>query len=357
MNFKKLDSEKQIEKYDKGDILASIGLLPDQMDEMWRTVSKMKIPKKCFDIDNIVVAGMGGSALGGRIVDSLLTQKVTVPMEIFTSYKLPKYVGKRTLVIASSYSGNTAETLSMAKEALNKSAKVVGITTGGKLEKLLSEQSAPCLKISAKSNPSAQPRLGIGYSIASTIAILARCGFLEVSEDAFYELVVKAREYVKKYNADVSISKNKAKKIAKMLYKKIPIIISSSHLVGATHAFKNQLNESAKTFSVLFDLPELNHHLLEGLKHPKKARGALFFLLIDSDLYHPRIAKRLHLTADVIHQNSHKYYIHRVNSDSNLKQIVEVIILGSYISFYLAYLYSEDAIAIPWVDYFKSKMA
>lgn len=251
MDFKKLDSQKEIEKYDQGDILPSIRLLPDQMDEMWRAVSQMEIPKKCIDIDNIVIAGMGGSALGGRIIDSLLTKKVNVPMEIFTSYNLPKYVGRKTLVIASSYSGNTEETLAMTKEALNKSARVIGITTGGKLQKLLAQKSAPCLRLSAKSNPSGQPRMGIGYSIASAVAILSKCGFLEVEENAFYELIIKAREYVKKYNSDVSLQKNKAKQIAKLLYGKIPIVISASHLVGVTHAFKNQLNESAKTFSTL----------------------------------------------------------------------------------------------------------
>jgi glucose/mannose-6-phosphate isomerase len=113
-----LDNQAEIEKFDKGKILASIRLLPDQMEQAWEEVKKLEIPKACFLANNVVIAGMGGSALGGRIVDSLIADRARIPIEVFTQYDLPNYVNEKTLVIANSYSGNTEETVSMAKQAI-----------------------------------------------------------------------------------------------------------------------------------------------------------------------------------------------------------------------------------------------
>jgi len=126
-----LDSEKDIERFDKGKMLASIRLFPDQVKQAWEEINSLEVPKACYLAKNVVVCGMGGSALGGRIVDSLLTDRVRVPIEIFNQYDIPYYVGKDSLVIVSSYSGNTEETVSAAHQALSKGAKVFGVTTGG----------------------------------------------------------------------------------------------------------------------------------------------------------------------------------------------------------------------------------
>ena len=110
-------------------------------------------------------------------------------------------------------------------------------------------------------------------------------------------------------------------------------------------------------FSTLFDLPELNHHLLEGLKYPSEAKEVFHFLLLDSNLYRKKIHKRLDLTADVIEQNNHQYSIFKPRSESKLSQIFEILSIGSFISFYLAVLYGVNPAEIPWVDYFKEKLA
>lgn len=352
-----LDNQAEIEKFDKGKILASIRLLPDQMEQAWEEVKKLEIPKACFLANNVVIAGMGGSALGGRIVDSLIADRVRIPIEVFTQYDLPNYVNEKTLVIANSYSGNTEETVSMAKQAIEKKAKIIGVATGGKIADLMIQKSQPSYIFEPRANPSGQPRMGLGYSIMATIAILSKCGFVHLSEDDFYELAVTTKRFIKKYDTDVEIKGNIAKKISKKLHNRAVILIASGHLVGVVHAFKNQLNENAKVFSTIFNLPELNHHLLEGLKYPTKAKEVFHFLLFDSDLYDQRIRKRLKLTADVIEKNNHQFSTFKPRSEKKLSQIFEVLSAGSFISFYLALLYGVDPNKIPWVDYFKEKLA
>ena len=137
---------------------------------------------------------------------------------------------------------------------------------------------------------------------------------------------------------------------------KVIILIASGHLVGVTHAFKNQLNENSKAFSVLFDLPELNHHLLEGLRFPIRTRGLFHFVIIKSDLYKKDILKRIKLTDDVIEKNGFECTIYPMMTETKLLQIFETVVFGSFVSFYLAMLYGINPSEIPWVDYFKEEL-
>ncbi len=352
-----LDNQSEIEKKDSGKILASIRLLPDQMEQAWEEIKNYNIPKSFGNIQNVVVAGMGGSSLGGRIVDSLIEDRVRVPIEVFTQYSLPNYVNSDTLVLVTTYSGNTEEALSMAKQAHAKRAKVFGITTGGKLESLLSSEGDPLYIFNPKANPSGQPRMGLGYTIAATLAVLSKCGLIQIVDDDFYELVVDVRKFVKEYDLDIPTNNNLAKALAEKLHTKAIVLISSSHLIGVSHAFKNQLNENSKNFAVGFDLPELNHHLLEGLKYPIKLHGSLHFLFIESDLYQDRIRKRYKLTADIVERNGHETSVFRPRSEKKLTQIFEVLTMGSFTSFYLALLNNVNPNEIPFVDYFKEQLA
>jgi glucose/mannose-6-phosphate isomerase len=352
-----LDSQTKIEKFDKGKILASIRMLPDQMEQAWEEIKKIKLPGECSNANNVVVCGMGGSALGGRIIDSLLADRVRVPIEIFTQYNVPNYVNSKTLVLASSYSGNTEETISMVKQAMDKKARIIGVSTGGKLEELLKKNSHPIYVLNPKANPSSQPRMGLGYSISATLAILARCGFIHLTDDEFYKLAVMTRAFIKELDQDIPAHENLAKTFSKKIHRKAVMLISAEHLEGAAYAFKNQLNENSKAFSAHYSLPELNHHLLEGLKFPIGSRGIFHFLILSSNLYNKRVIKRLKLTKDVIEKNAHSVSVYPTKSKTKLSQIFEILTFGSFVSFYLAMLYGINPNEIPWVDYFKKKLA
>lgn len=352
-----LDSLEDIKKLDKGDVLGSILKLHKQLEQSWREIKDSEIPKECHRADNIVIAGMGGSALGGRIVDSLSEKRIRVPIEVFTQYYLPNYVNKNSFVIISTYSGNTEEALSCVHHALSRNAKVYGITTGGKLEILLKENKLPSYIYDPRENPSGQPRMALGYSIGSTLAILAKCNFISIDDYEMNAVVKMLESNINDYGVEKKEHINLAKKYAKKLRNKIPVLISSEHLVGSCHAFKNQLNEGSKTFSVLFDIPELNHHLMEGLRNPIRLREVLRFVFFESDLYSNRVKKRYEITKEVVEKNGIDVLSYHLHSKERLMQIFELIIFGSFVQFYLAVLYDIDPSPIPWVDYFKEKLA
>ena len=352
-----LDDLGKISELDKGNILGSIEALSSQIKQVWVEIFNSDPPKECFLAKNVVISGMGGSALGGRIIDSLVYERVRVPIEVLTEYKLPNYVSKETLVILCSYSGNTAETVSAAHEALKKDANIFGITTGGKLGELFNKENLPSYIFEPRANPSNQPRMGVGYSITAILAILAKCGFLVISNEEITKVFTSLESQKDFYGPRIPHQENIAKRTALKLKHKIPILIASEHLVGAAHAFKNMFNENSKCFSVLFDLPELNHHLMEGLKFPAEAKKFFYFLFFKSDLYSSEIQKRYPITQDVVAKNEVESEIYTFKTKTKLEQIFELISLGSYVSFYLAMLYGIDPSPIPWVDYFKNELA
>jgi len=352
-----LDDLAKIAELDKGNILGSIESFASQIKQVWTEIFSRELPKGCSLAKNVVITGMGGSALGGRIVDSLIYERVRVPVEVFTEYRLPNYVSKETLVILCSYSGNTAETISAAHEAIKKEACIFGITTGGNLGELLKNEKLPAFVFEPRANPANQPRMGLGYSITAVLALLARCGFIVISNEEITNIFTSLEKLKDIYGPRIPREENIAKKLAFKLKHKIPILIASEHLVGAAHAFKNMLNENAKTFSNLFDIPELNHHLLEGLRNPAQAKEFFYFLFLESSLYSSEVQKRYPITRDVVEKNEVESEKLMFKTNSKLEQIFEVICMGSYVSFYLAMLYGIDPTPIPWVDYFKSELA
>ena len=352
-----LDDIDEIRKIDKGNILASIVLLPQQVEQAWREVNNLEIPQNFKEAKNIVLSGMGGSALGGRIIDSLILERLRAPFEVFTGFKLPRYANSDTLFIASSYSGNTEETLSSAKDAIAKGVKMFGIGTGGKLEEFFKSEKKPFYQVLPYANPSNQPRMGLGYAVTSILALLAKLKFIDIAEGEITSTIRIMGEFMTEFGVDNPSHQNLAKATAAKIKGKIPVIIASEHLLGSAHAFKNQLNENAKTFSVLFDIPEMNHHLLEGLTHPAEAKERLMFLFIESQLYPKEIGLRYPITREVVEKNEVKTASFRLRSEGKLEQIFELLLFGSFVSLYLALLYGTDPYPIPWVDYFKEKLS
>jgi glucose/mannose-6-phosphate isomerase len=351
-----INSKKEVEGFDKGKILDSIRKIPDQIEQAWNEVKEKEIPKKCFMAKNVVIAGMGGSALGGRIIDSLIPERARTPIEVFTEFHIPKYVNENTLVIISSYSGNTEETISDFYDALNKKAQIYGITTGGKLKELFIQNNIPSYIFEDKENPSGQPRFGLGYSVASILALLSHCEFIFTLDEEMDVVVAEIKKFSKDLDVDVPNNTNIAKSMAEKIKGTIPILVASEHLLGSSHSFKNILNETAKSFSSLFDIPELNHHLMEGLKYPEKGRQLLKFLFIESELYNERVKKRYPITQEVLEKNDVNYFIYKARLKTKLMQAFEIMMLGSYTAFYLALLYGTDPKSIPWVDYFKERL-
>ncbi|KKR30541.1 hypothetical protein A2715_05990 [Candidatus Woesebacteria bacterium RIFCSPHIGHO2_01_FULL_39_32] len=338
-------------------VAATIRAYPLQLKQAWEEIDTLYIPDAYKNVDNVVVSGMGGSALGARIIDSYIVDKIRLPIEIYTEYHLPNYVSNNTLVISYSYSGNTEETINATFEAIKRKAKVFCITTGGKLAELSQKEKIPAYVFNPINNPSKEPRMSLGYSIGSYFSLFHKLGFISIDRETIDEAINSMYEFLTEFTENIENDKNLPYKYATLFKNYIPVIIASEHLYGIAHAIKNQINENAKTFAVLFDIPELNHHLLEGLKNPIKIKKDLKFLFFNSNFYSEKIQKRYRITSEVVQKNGYDYLIYNPRSETKLKQLFEVFILGSFVSYYLAKFYNEDPLKIPWVDFFKDKLA
>jgi len=352
-----LDSIEEIKKIDTDNVLGSIMDLPKQCEDAWENAKDIVVPESYRDVTNIIMSGMGGSGLGARIIESVYHNQLKYPLTRVNDYDLPKFADHHSLVICSSYSGETEETISTAKEAIERNCKWMAIGTGKSLIELAKTNNVPYYKIEPKFNPSNQPRMAIGYSVIGQLILASKAGLFSIEHDDIKLAVVAMKDVILKNGSNIPESKNDAKKLAIKLVGKNIFYISSGHLIGAIHTVNNQLNENTKAFSSDFQIPELNHHLMEGLTHPVENQNRLFFIFANSQLYSERIKKRLEITKEVLGKNNIEYFEFKASSTTKLSQSFEIIQFGAFVNFYLSMLYNQNPSPIPWVDFFKKKLS
>jgi glucose/mannose-6-phosphate isomerase len=331
--------------------------LKNQVDQTWVEVSHSSLKNELIGIKDICVCGMGGSALGGRIIRSLDQYILNLPLEVITNYRLPNYVNENSLVILVSYSGSTEETLSAALDAINRKAKVYIVTTGGKLLDFAREKNLDHYVIDPKHNPSGMPRLGLGYSIIAIFALLARFKFINFTQNDIDQVIDVLNQSQINFGKEKPQKENPAKLFAEKVKDKGIILVSANHLTGTIHAIKNMFNENAKTFAVNFDLPELNHHFLEGLNNPKALKEDLFVLFFNSDLYPSVIKKRLLITRNMLERLGFQTMTIKPESSHPTLQAFECLSFGEFSSYYLAIINNTNPGPIPSVDYFKKELS
>jgi len=350
-----LDNRASLAKLDLSNVLGSIEALADQVRQAWDSIKNLEFAPK-NPIKNVVVSGMGGSALGADVAKHLFKDRLTVPLEVFNSYHLPNYADSNTLVVLSSYSGSTEEVLSCAQEAKKVGAQIMFICAGGKLAEIAQENNWPGYIINPEFNPSNQPRMAIGYAIVGLLGLLSKAGVFDLSQAEIEEVILSITKVDEGVNIDVPQEDNLSKLIAFQCLERRPIFVASDFLAGAAHVATNQFNENAKIFADYKIIPELNHHLMEGLKFPKSNSLNHLFILITSDLYEPRIAKRMTLTQEIVGQNEIETYELRLKAETKLTQAFELITIMAYANFYLSMLENINPAPIPYVDWFKTQL-
>lgn len=351
-----LDNIKQIKKLDPGQVLLSIEKLASQVSQVNEEFKKISLPADFKKVDKIIVNGMGGSALGSHILRSLFFDQLKLPLGIINSYQLPASLDKNTLYIVSSYSGTTEEPLATIDEAKRKQAKIFGIASGGKLGELIKQKKIAGYVFDAKFNPSNQPRMGLGYSLAAQLALFKKLGLLSISEQQVNRALALVSGWDKAFGVNAATKNNPAKQLALKLKDKMPVIVTSEFLAGNAHTFANQINENAKTFANYFLISEMNHHLLEGLSFPKTNRQNLFFVFFDSRLYQAKNQIRYKITKQVVAKIKIPFFSYQLSSTDKISQVLEFLAFGSYASFYLGILNGVNPSKIPWVDYFKEQL-
>jgi len=352
-----LNSIAAMRQLDQSHMIDSITKLSQQCRQAWQEVKEISWPVKASQCDNIVLNGMGGSGLAAHVIQSLFRDQLRVPFDIVHGYELPKTVGPKTLYLVVSYSGNTEEPLATLPLARRKNAQVLAIASGGKLAEICKRQKIPAYVFSEKHNPCGQPRMGLGYNLTALLAILTRLGYIKITDQEFDQSLQSLIRLGRRFDIAKPIVNNPAKRTAWSLNGSIPIIVGSEFLEGNAHIMSNQINENGKNFATYFVVPELNHHLLEGLENPTSRVKGLHFFFIESRLYDERNRRRIAITKQIIARLGGHSSSYLLTGSSRLSQVLESVCFGSYVSYYLAMLNGLNPSPIPWVDYFKKQLA
>ena len=244
----------------------------------------------------------------------------------------------------------------MLKEEQGVALIIEKSNAGGKLIDIAKQNNLPFYLITPTHNPSNQPRMAIGYSLVGQLVLASKVGILEINFREIENTVNVMRNIIKENDINRNPENNKSIEFAKKMIGKIITYISSEHIIGAAHVINNQLNENAKNLSFDFAIPELNHHLMEGLKHPEENNKNLLTLLFESDLYSERIIQRFKITKEVIQKNNIQSLTLKLDAIDKNSQVFESIQFGAFVNFYLTMLYGIDPAPISWVDYFKEKL-
>ena len=314
-------------------------MFPDQCAQAWEESSKIDFGQGYEHIDNVVVCGMGGSRFTPKAIKEVFRDRIKEPYEIIEDYTLPSYVDHDTLVILSSYSGTTEEVLSCREDARKKGARIVAISS--------KNMGVPGYYFEPKFNPCGQPRIGGGYLLMGHLGLLKALNLIDVTDKEVHEAVEHAR----------TINKNQAKELARVIFDTHPFIITAEFLKGFGNGFANQINETAKMISDYRYIPELNHHLMEGLKHPESLHQNGLFVFFLSELYSPSIKKRFAITEEVVNKQHVTTHTVQLTGKTKLAQLLEAFALSGFTTYYLATRYNTDPAAIPWVTYFKEQLA
>lgn len=299
-------------------------------------------PKKAFA--NVVLTGLGGSGIGGSIVQNFVFDKLKIPFIVNKDYFLPSFVNKDTLVIVSSYSGNTEETLQAMKQALAAKATVVCITSGGKIADIAKRRKLDCILLPT----GMPPRACIGYSMTQVLFVLQGMGLLK-------------HNFEKEINAAIKLLKNnsrsiqsRARSLAKKLLGKMPVIYTAPEFEGVGVRFRQQINENSKMLCWHHVIPEMNHNELVGWRD-KDASKAVVFLRADTD--YERTQLRMEINKKVIKKYTKNITDVYAEGKTYWEKVFYLIHLTDWVSVYLAEMREHDAVEVKVIDYLKAELA
>lgn len=346
-----LDDKSIISKYDANNMYDLIYGLPEQLKEAFDISESIVNQLKLENIKNIVISGMGGSAIGGDLVKTAVENNLKIAVIVNRGYKLPGFVDKETLVIASSYSGNTEETLSSYEDAKKRNANIIVITTGGKLKERALEDNIPIITI-----PSGlPPRAAIGYSFVPIYRVIEKLFVTEgESIETLFDFLKEVREDFAK---EVPRGQNKAKALAEKIFGKLPLIYGTQGLTEAVAArWKGQLNENSKHPAFYNVFPELNHNEIMGFEGEGNLLKKFVVIVLRMPEEHERIDKRIKITKDLIRDKIAYFEEIWPKGENALQRLFYHIMLGDFVSYYLALLNEKDPMEIDFINALKQRI-
>jgi glucose/mannose-6-phosphate isomerase len=296
---------------------------------------------------------MGGSAIGGELVSSLVATEARIPIFISRDYGLPAFVDAETLFIASSYSGMTEETLSAFEQALDTKAKKLAITTGGKLRAVAEERKIPVFSFDYK----AQPRAALAFGFLPILGFVQKLGFLSDKSADVQETVRVLEELSQRINENVPSARNPVKQLAEKLHGRLIVVYGAGLVSAVANRWKTQLNENSKNWTFHEVFPELNHNAIVGYQFPPELAGKVAVILLRSSHLSKRIQRRYEVTCELLGRAKVDYQVVDGEGRSPLSQMMSLVLFGDYVSYYLAILNKIDPTPVKNIAYLKEQLA
>ena len=326
---------------------------PLQVEEAVSIGKSVSLNIQGKNIRQIVLTGLGGSAIGGDLLRNYLHGELRIPFLVNRQYTLPAFAGRDTLVIVSSYSGNTEETNSAHREALKRRAKVLCISSGGATGKLAQAKRQALIKIP----PGLPPRTALGYSFFPLLIALTKLGLVRDKSREIAETIrllhAKADEY-----GTPDPAGNRALQIAEQFRGRMGAVYAAGErLDGVATRWRGQMAENGKALMFGHVLPEMNHNEIVGWKNPAEPLRDLFVVFLRDKGDHRRVQRRMDLSKHIIAE--HTPHIVEVWSEgvSLLARLFSLVYLGDWISYYLAILHGEDPTPVNVIDYLKEELS
>jgi glucose/mannose-6-phosphate isomerase len=339
--------------FDRSNFKIFLKKFPDQISESKKIFENAKIRIRSDGIENIIYLGMGGSAIAGDILNDVVFDKLTIPLQIVRGYECPAYCSKKTLVIVSSYSGNTEETLSSINQAKKRSTKIIAVTSGGELLKMAKKNKWKLIKLP----DGFPPRQAFGYLFFPVWHLLNRFVTEPAAGQQIENLIIHLCSQILRCDENSAEGKSLPREIAFKLHNKIPIIYSvEPFLKSVAFRWRTQINENAKSLAFHHVIPEMNHNEIVGWEINERLTRDLIVVILQSDIYPPRIKARIQLTKKILNEKGIEVIEVYGEGETALENAISLICTGDWISYYLAMLYEKDPLTILNIDYFKSEL-
>ena len=348
-----LDNAPGYRQFDKSGMLEHLHGFPEQCQKAWGKVQRFELPREYAEISNVVILGMGGSAIGGDIVRRLALAESKAPVFVHRDYGLPAFVDENSLVIASSYSGNTEETLSAFTKSLGTGAKNLVITSGGKLKHLAEKEGIPVFVIDYQ----APPRAAFPHSFVPLVGIFQRLGLLGDKSADLQEAVGVLKRLSRDLIETRPLASNPAKQLATRLQGHVAVIYGAEILSEVAQRWKGEFNENSKSWAFFESFPELNHNAVVGYEFPPEAKERLFVFMLRSSSLNSRNLLRYEVTARLLAKAGIAHEFVEARGKSALAQVLSLLHLGDYASFYLSMLNEVDPTSTDAINFVKQHLA
>lgn len=341
------------QKLDSKNMHGMIAAMPDHLEDGMVVGKAVNLnPLKAAKATVIIVAGMGGSAIAGDIVRSYLSDELRVPLIVIRNYRLPAFAGENALVICSSYSGNTEETLAAYDDARSKGAQMLVITSGGTLAEKAKADGVPVAVIKG----GVPPRAALGYSFATLLTIVSRLGFCNDHSSDLTESIATLRNNRALY--EIEYLENPAIDLAQYFYGNLPIMYAGCEKLEAVAIrFRGQINENAKSLAFINFFPELNHNEIVGWHKLLGLDEKFRVLILEDHDDHKRIKARIEIVGEYLSERGIGARIIESQGESSLDRIFYLIQLLDFTSYFLALLNGVDPYPVAAIDYLKDRLS